>query len=107
MTTPSKPHTEPDKNRDPAEAGHDPQQLTAEGEPGRVYDLYKDTKTVESVGQRNDRVTGSNVNEHNTEPFNAPPPNAYEAGTATKGYGSTNQPLAEELEEQKKVLEPS
>lgn len=107
MNTPSTIHTEPDKNRDPAEAGRDPQQLTAEGEQGPAYDLYKETETVENAGQRNNRVTGSSVNEHNTEPFNAPSPNAYEAGTATKGSGITNQPLAEELKEQEKVAQPS
>ena len=74
MAIPSKSHIEPEKNRDPAEAGRDPQQLTAQREHGASYELYEEIETVQSAGDRNDGVTDSDVNEHNTEPVNAPAP---------------------------------
>lgn len=96
-------HVQPEKNRDPAEAGRAPEQLTAEGKRGAEYDLYEDTKDVQIGGDRNDRVTEFHVNDHNTEPSNAPAPNAYENGLAEEGQGISNHPLREELIEQEKL----
>lgn len=96
-------HIQPEKNLDPAEAGRDPLQLTAEGKHGPAYDLYTETAEVQTGGDRNDRVTEFQVNDHNTEPSNALAPNAYEKGTATDGQGISNRPLREELGEQEKL----
>jgi hypothetical protein len=98
-------HIQPEKNRDPVEAGRDPQQLTAEGEHGAAYDLYTETEEVQIGGDRNDRVTEFKVNGHNTEPSNAPAPNAYEKGTATGAQGISTHSLREELSEQEKLTE--
>lgn len=98
-------HIQPEKNRDPSEAGRDPLQLTTEGKHGAAYGLYSETEEVQIGGDRNDRVTEFKVNEHNTEPSNAPAPNAYEKGTATGGQGISNHPLGEELSEQEKLTE--
>lgn len=103
MALASDTHIQPEKNRDPAEAGRDPEQLTAEGQPGTVYKLYEDTEEVQTAGDRNNRVTEIQVNDHNTEPFNAPAPNAYENGSAKGGQGISSHPLAEELAEQDKL----
>ena len=105
MTTFSNSHIEPEKNRDPAEAGRDPQQLTAEGKPGAAYDLYSDTEATQTAGSRNDRVTEFQVNDHNTEPFNAPAPNEYESGTAKGGQGISSHSLTAELKEQDKLAD--
>ncbi len=96
-------HIEPEKNRDPAEAGRDPEQLTAEGKHGTAYDLYEDTKRSRTAGSRNDRVTEFSVNSHNTEPSNAPAANGYEDGSAVDGQGISNHSLSEELTEQEKL----
>jgi len=105
MDMSSKAHIEPEKNRDPAESGRDPKQLTVTGEPGEAYDLYVNTEEVQTAGSRNDRVTEFQVNDHNTEPFNAPAPNTYETGTAEGGQGISNHPLGKELEEQQKLTD--
>lgn len=42
-------------------------------------------------------------NDHNTEPFDAPSPNAYDRGVAKGGQGISNHPLGAELEEQEKL----
>jgi hypothetical protein len=105
MALPNDSHIQPQKNRDPAEAGRDPQQLTAEGKHGVAYDLYTETEELQIGSQRNDRVTEFNVNDHKTEPSNAPEPNAYEKGIAMGGRGISNHPLRKELSEQEKLTE--
>lgn len=67
-------HIEPEKNLDLAEAERDPLQLTAEGKHGAAYDLYTVTEEVQIGGDRNDRVTEFNVNDHNTESRMPPRP---------------------------------
>lgn len=102
MAPSSESHIQPEKNRDPAESGRDPQQITADGKHGTAYNLYQDTEEVQTGGNRNDRVTEFNVNDHNTEPTNALAANSYENGSAEKGQGISNHSLREELTEQEK-----
>ncbi len=105
MTSSNKSHIQPAKNRDPAEAGRDPEQLTAEGKHGTSYALYEDTQKAQVGGERNDRVTEFSVNAHNTEPINAPSPSSYEKGSAEGAQGISNHALSEELAEQKKLAD--
>jgi hypothetical protein len=103
MASSSDSHIQPEKNRDPAEAGRDPEQLTAKGKHGTAYPLYEDTEEVQAGGARNDRVTEFSVNDHNTETSNAPAPNSYETSSAEEGQGISNHLLSEELTEQRRL----
>ncbi len=96
MAVQTTPHTQPEKNMDPAEAERDPNQLAAGGTPGTDAELYVDTEEAQTAGSRNERVTEFHGVKHNTEPFTAAPYAGSQPKPAPGAPGVSNPTVGEE-----------
>lgn len=96
-------HEQPSVNRNPAQAGIDPEQLTAQGTPGADYDEIAATAEAQTDGSRNPRVMNVSNDKRNVEPIAESEANAYNTSQNGNAAGITNQPLAKEKASQAQV----
>lgn len=96
-------HEQPSINRNPAEAGIDPDQLTAQGTPGDDYDEIADLADAQTDGSRNPRVMNVSNDKRNVQPIAETTATAYNTGENGNASGITNQPLAKEKASQAEV----
>ncbi len=107
MAIPTTPHTEPEKDTDPAQDDIDPNQLNADGSQGSDAAMYTDLEGAQTAGSRNERVTAYNGVKLGTEETTE---REYPAGRPATGarpeaIGVTNHTVAEESASgQKKVM---
>ena len=108
MAIPTTPHTERERNTDPAQDNIDPQQLNADVSQGSDAAMYTDLEGAQTVGSRNERVTGYSGVKRDTEEATMA---EYSAGKPATGVrsdaiGVTNHTVAEESASgQKRVME--
>ncbi len=107
MAISTTPHTEREKNTDPAQDDVDPNQHNTDGSQGTDAAMYTDLEGAQTAGSRNERVTGyAGVKRNSEETTEA----EYAAGRPATGtrpdaIGVTNHTVAEESASgQKKVM---
>ncbi len=96
-------HEQPSINRNPAQAEIDPDQLTAQGTPGKDYDEIAELAQAQTDGSRNPRVMNVSNDKRNVEPIAEDTSNAYNTDQNGSATGITNQPLAKEKASQAEV----
>ncbi len=96
-------HEQPSINRNPAQAGIDPEQLTAQGTPGADYNEIADLADAQTDGSRNPRVMNVSNDKRNVEPIAEETATAYNTSENGSATGITNQPLAKEKASQTEV----
>ncbi len=96
-------HEQPAINDNPAQAGRDPEQLTAQGKPGSDAGIIDDLAQAQTDGSRNVRVTGGATEKHPLQGISEPIKTAYDTDNNAQASGITNQPLDKEKASQAEV----
>ncbi len=96
-------HEQPAINRNPAQEGIDPDQLTAQGTPGTDADEAADLAQTQTDGSRNPRVMNVSNDKRAVEGISEPTATAYDTDSNAHAGGITNQPLDKEKASQHEV----